>query len=785
MLKSYIKIALRNLQNRLTFSLINITGLAIGMAGAILIFAWAQNEYSYDNFHTNKNTLYKVWNRFITPGYIGTQDVVCSPLSKALKDEYPEIKSASRIYWSTERLFNYGDKTIKAKGNDVDKPFLTMFTFPLLEGNAAHALDDVHNIVITKTLAGKLFGTTDPMNKLVKINNKDVYKVSGVLKDLPNNTEFNFEYLVPLNENLYGNNAWNSNSYYAYVQLQPNADINRVNAKIKDIVIKHDPKVTAETFLYPFSKMHLYGNFENGKVAGGRITIVHLLLGIAGIILLIACVNFMNLSTAQSQKRAKEVGIRKVVGASRAGLINQFLTESVLIAFIAGIIALLIVEICLPQLNHLTQKNLSIHYSDPSFWLAFIGFILFTGLLAGSYPALLLSGFRPVKVLKGGNLFAGTSNLFNPRKILVVLQFSVAIVLVVSTIVIYRQIKFAQNRDAGYNINNLIEIPIEGDITKNYDVIKNELLSSGAATAMCKTSFDVTVDGNQQSGFKWDGMQKDQENLSFSGFATSADFVKTMGLKLIDGRDIDLSAHPADSLAVMLNETAITQMGINDPVGKLIRTSTKALTIVGVFKDFIINSPYENMNPMIVFASQSWAYNTVIRLNPRNDMAKNLQITEAIFKKYNPAYPFNFQFTDTEYQQKFDDQKQTGTLAFVFAGLTIFISCLGMFGLASYMAENRSKEIGIRKVLGASVAGIAQMLTREFVALVIIALLIATPIAWWAMSKWLQDFSYRIQIGWLTFIVAGSVAILIAILTVSFQSVKAAMVNPIKSIKTE
>jgi putative ABC transport system permease protein len=782
MIKNYLKIAFRNLRNKITFSIINITGLAVGMAGAILIFTWVQNEYSFDTFHTNESALYKVWNRYVTPGYIGAGDVTSGPLGKALTEEYPEVKSAARIYWSTDRLFNYGDKFIKAKGNDVDKPFLSMFTFPMLKGNAAHAFDDVKSIVITKKLATKLFGNTDPLNKLVKINNKDLYKVTGVLRDLPNNTEFDFEYLVPLGQNLYGDNLWNTGNYYTYVQLQPNANVNVVNAKIKNIAIRHDPKTNGEVFLYPLSKMHLYSRFDNGHAVGGRIEIVHLLLAIAGIILLIACINFMNLSTAQSQKRAKEVGVRKVIGASRMGLIYQFLSESLIVAFIAGFIALLVVESCLPAFNQLTGKSLSIGYANPVFWLAFVGFTVFTGLLAGSYPAFLLSGFKPVKVLKGENLFTGVGRLFNPRKVLVVLQFSVAIVLVVSTIVIYRQVKFAQSRDAGYNITNLIEVPIEGDILKNYGSIKNDLLSSGAATAICKTSYTVTVNGATESGYKWDGMQKEQENLTFTRFGTSGEFIKTMGMKLIDGRDIDFNAYPSDSTACILNATAVAQMGIKNPVGKLINQSIK---IVGVFKDFIIQSPYANVDPMIVFGSKNWAYNTVIRLNSRNDVAKNLQIAGQVFKKYNPAYPFTYQFIDREYQQKFNDQQQTGTLAFIFAGLTIFISCLGLFGLASYMAENRSKEIGIRKVLGASVAGIAQMLTREFVTLVIIAIVIATPVAWWGMNKWLQDFTYRINIGWLTFAIAGLVAIIIAVLTVSMQSVKAALANPVKSIKME
>jgi ABC-type antimicrobial peptide transport system permease subunit len=388
-------------------------------------------------------------------------------------------------------------------------------------------------------------------------------------------------------------------------------------------------------------------------------------------------------------------------------------------------------------------------------------------------------------VLKGATLFTGATNWFNPRKVLVVLQFSVAVVLVVSTIVVYRQIKFAQSRDTGYNIKNLVEVPIEGDIKKNYDVIKNELINNGAATAMCRTSMDITLDASGTGGLKWDGMSDDKKTMSFSSFGTSGDFINTTGMKLIAGRDIDFNTYPADSAACMFNETAIKQMGIKNPVGKFIYSGNKPIKIVGVFKDFIISSPYINVSPMIVLGSNNWAHNTVIRLNPQNAVSKNLRLIEAAFKKYNPAYPFTYQFADKEYQEKFNDEQQTGTLAFIFAGLTIFISCLGLFGLASYMAENRSKEIGIRKVLGASVAGIAQMLTREFVGLVVIAIVLATPVAWWAASKWLQNFTYRIDIGWLTFVIAGSVAIIIAIITVSGQAIRAAITNPINAIKAE
>jgi putative ABC transport system permease protein len=787
MFRNYLKIGIRNLWAKKAFSFINVTGLAVGMAGAILIALWVQNEYSFDSFHVNNKTLYKVWYRFVAKDYVGTQDITAGPLAKALKDEFPDVKNASRIYWSEGHLFNYKEVSLKANGNEVDKDFLKMFTFPLTEGSPAHALDDVNSVVLTRHLATKIFGSADPLNQIIKLDGKQVYKVTGVMQDLPNNTEFDFEYLLSIPATgAYNDNSWSNRSYYTYVQLQPGADASQVNQKIRLVAHQHiaDKRDNTEVFLYPFSKMHLYSRFENGKVAGGRIEVIRLLLIIAGIILLTACINFMNLSTAQSHKRAMEVGVRKVMGATRINLVGQFLAESLAIAFIAGIVALLLAMVTLPAFNQLTTKNLHVQYGNPVFWLVFLGFILLTGILAGSYPAFFLSAFRPVKVLKGR--LNAVSRVFNPRKVLVVLQFAVAVVLIVSTIVVYRQVKFAQSRDIGYRIDHLIEVPIEGDIRKNFDLIKNDLIASGAAVSACRTSITVTMDGATGGGISTNGTNLEQQNIDFSRFGTSGDFVKTMGLTLIGGRDLDLNAYPADSaISCMINETAVKQLGIKDPVGGTLYQGSKPMRIVGVFKDFIINSPYVNNRPMIVFASKSWAYNTVIRLNGSNGIARDLQLAEKTFKKYNPAYPFTYQFADTEYQQKFNDQQQTGKLAAIFACLTIFISCLGLFGLASYMAENRSKEIGIRKVLGASVMSITSMLAREFVILVLIAIAIATPVALWATNKWLQDFTYRISIGWLTFIIAGLSAVLIAVLTVSFRSIRAAMANPVDSIRSE
>lgn len=784
MLRNYFIIAWRNLLRNKVFSIINITGLAIGMSAVLLIGVWVQNEFSYDQFHANKNSLYKVYNRSENEGYISVWDVTSGPVGKAVQKDFSEVKNTARIYWSIERLFNYGDKSIKAKGNDVDKPFLSMFSFPLLKGDAAHALDDVSSIVITEDLARKLFGNEDAMGKVVKVNNQNSYKVTGVLKNLPSNTGFDFTYLISLaaNENAYGTN-WSNNTYYTYVQLQPGVAIDQFNKKIEKEVIKYAPDTKTDIFLYPVTKQHLYSGFENGVPSGGRIDTVRLLLIIAALILLIACINFMNLSTAQSEKRAKEVGVRKVIGAGKARLIGQFLCESVLIAFVAGLFSLLVFRLSLPAFNHLINESLTINYTSPLLWLSLSGFIILTGLLAGSYPAFFLSAFKPVTVLKGARFSAGRT--FNPRKILVVIQFSVAIILTISTLIVYRQVKFVETRDSGYQVADLAEVPVEGDIKKNYDIIKADLMSKGIVTAMCKNSLGVTVDGATSSGYSWQGSAKGDENINFSRVGTDGDFVKTTGITLLGGRDIDLKKYPYDTASVVINEAAVAAMRLKNPIGMVINMNGTNRTIVGVIKNFIIGSPYETVNPMVLFGTDYWTYNIIMRFSHQNSTAGNLQMAEQVFKKYNPAYPFAYHFVDDEYSQKFKSERQTGTMAALFAGLTIFISCLGLFGLAAYMAESRSKEIGIRKVLGASIAGIAGMLSKEFMWLVIIAILIATPAGWYVMNQWLQNYTYRTEIGWSVFVVAGLSAITIALLTVSLQAIKAAVANPVKSLRAE
>ena len=792
MFKNLFKIAVRNLWRSKGFSFINITGLAIGMASAILILLWIQNEISYDNFHKNKDRIYEVWNRVPIDGKLSCWNSVSALTARVLEKDLPEVERAVRVVSSNSVLISIGDKKLIKSGNMVDTSFLQMFSFPMLKGNPVTALNDIHSIVLTEKAAKSLFGNEDALGKVVRLKNEEDFTVTGVVKDLPNNTRFNFEFLISMSNLKYRDGqdlGWNDNSTPTYVMLKPNVSFATVAAKIKGLKQKYSDEAKSmkwELFLYPLNRWRLYSSFTNGaEDNGGRSTFIKLFGIIAGFILLIACINFMNLSTARSEKRAKEVGIRKVVGARKSSLISQFIGESVFLAFLAGILAIIIVQISLPGYNQLTDKKLFIDFGSINTWLAFIGFILFTGLLAGSYPALFLSSFRPVKVLKG--TFQKTNALVTPRKALVVLQFTFAIILIICTIIIKQQINYAGNRATGYNKDNLVYHFMTGDIPKNYTLIKNELLVSGIAKSITKTNSPLTERWSNGWGQNWEGKDPN-EKTSFDRYLSDEGLGVTAGLQFIQGRDLDLKQFPTDSTGLIINESSLKVMKFKEPIGKIVGDLGINWHIVGVIKDFILTSPYEPTRPILICGAKSrfMRFNVVqIKLNGNNAMADNLKKTEAIFKKYNPEYPFDVRFVDEEYARKFEDEELQGTLAALFAGLTIFISCLGLFGLATYMAENRTKEIGVRKVLGASVTRITALLSKDFVTLVIISFIIAVPLAYWGMYKWLQDYEYRVIIQWWVFAVACFLSVAIALLTVSFQAIKAAIANPVKSLRTE
>jgi len=792
MIRNFFKVAYRNLLRNKGFSAINITGLATGMAAAVLILLWIQNELSYDGFHKNKDRIYETWNCVAFDGRRSCWNSVSALTARALEKDLPEVERAVRVVNNNSVLFSVGDKKIMKWGNTVDTGFLQMFSFPMLSGNPSTALNDMHSVVLTEKTAKSLFGEEEAMGKIIKIENKDNFTVTGILKDLPENSRFNFEYLLPWSYIKYEEGqdlGWHDNSIPTYVMLKPNANYAAVAAKIKGLKQKYDAEAKTmkwELFIYPLSRWRLYSSFTNGvEDSGGRMTFVKLFGTIAAFILLIACINFMNLSTARSEKRAKEVGIRKVVGAQKSSLISQFIGESVFLAFLAGIAAIIIVQISLPGYNQLTDKKLFINFGNIYTWVAFTGFILFTGLLAGSYPAFFLSSFQPIKVLKG--TFKKANALVTPRKVLVVLQFTFATMLIICTIIIKQQIDYARDRETGYNKDNLVYHFMTGDIPKNYALIKNELLASGIAKSITKTNSPLTERWSNGYGQDWEG-KSPNDKTSFDRYLSDEGLGVTAGLHFIQGRDFDLKQFPTDSTGLIINESSLKIMKFKDPVGKIVGDLGIKWHIVGVIKDFILTSPYEPTRPILICGARSRFmsfYTMQIKLNGNNPTAQNLQKAAAIFKKYNPEYPFDYKFIDEAYAQKFENEQRQGILAGLFAGLTIFISCLGLFGLATYMAENRIKEIGVRKVLGASVTGITTLLSKDFVKLVIISFVIAAPLSYWAMFKWLQDYEYRVPIQWWVFAVTCFLSVVIAIFTVSYQAIKAALANPVKSLRTE
>jgi ABC-type antimicrobial peptide transport system permease subunit len=791
MLHNFFRIAVRNLWRNKSFSTINILGLAIGMASALLIGLWIDNELSVDRFYTHTDRIYHMYSRQMVNGKPDVWGRTPSPLAAELKTSFPEVEDASRhrtVYFLT----TVGEKHFNLEGAFVDSSFLSILDFPLLQGTARTALNSRHGIVLTEHLARSLFGAEDPMGKTVRIDSADYFTVTGILKDLPPNTELTFEYLLPwsyvdqLGWDAVGG-TWQYANSGSYVLLKPGVSETEFNKKVRYIARRHIAEgagADIEIFGNPISREHLYSKSENGQLVAGGIRTVQLFIIIAVFILLIACINFMNLSTARSERRAREVGIRKVVGALRTSLITQFIGESILIATIAFILALGIVELSLNSFDQVIGIPLTLDLSSTTFWLFAIAFILFTGILAGSYPAFFLSAARPVTVLKGTK--QNVNSLISPRKVLVVLQFTFAIILITCTLIVENQIRYARNRDTGYDLDRLAFTFVQGDVLPHYEAIRHELLTSGAAVGVTKTFSPMTRVWGMITGYSWPGSTPPDKNMYFTQFEADADFVKTTGTHLVEGRDIDLRNYPTDSTGVLLNETAVHMMRLDHPIGRLITDDQgNHLHVVGVIKDFIIADPYAPINPMII-RGLATAYPVVhIRFNPDRPLAADVATAEKIFRRYNPQYPFEPNFVDEAYNSKFRSEQQEGTLGILFAGLTIFISCLGLFGLAAYMAESRTREIGIRKVLGASVTGITVLISGDFIKLVLIALVIATPVAWFSMNSWLQGYNYRIHITGTVFLLAGLLAIGIALLTVSYQSIRAALANPIKSLRSE
>lgn len=789
LLGNHFKLAWRNLARGKVFSIIKILGLAMGIASALLLFLWIRNEMSFDLFHKKKDRIYMAWSQSTDEGKIYTWPGTSMLLGPVLNTTYPFVETTARYNEVYSFLFHAGEKHMESNGLLTDPSFLKIFDFPLVYGNPNTALSTPRSLIITESFAKRLFGHTDVMGKAVRIDSTGDFMVTGVMKDMPDNTQFGeFNWLGPwsyMNEVHWLRDEWSTSYIRTIVLLKPSSSEQVANAHIKNVVKEHSNDVKFETFLHPIAKWRLYSHFENGKQVGGQIKTVRLFFIIACFILLLACINYMNLSTAKSMNRAREVGIRKVAGARKISIIRQFLVESILVALLAGAIALLVAEPNLKWFNALTYKRLAVPYNNLYFWLSFLGFVLITGILAGSYPAFYLAAYQPIKVLKG--TFKSVNALVTPRKVLVVLQFTFAITFIICTLVIYRQIKYGQQRDVGYDQKNLAFVYMKGDVNTKFNAIRYDLISSGAITSVTRTNSPVTDVWNGDDTYEWATKKQGSPKLNAALYHSDNNFAKTMGLPIVKGRDINTDIYPTDSTAILINESAAKIMGFADPVGQAVTSKEGNWHIVGVVKNFLPGTPFGSLYPIIIQGPgpHHWFGTMSFRLNPNRSVANNMKTIGAILKKYNPDNPFDPWFVDQTNEGKFEGTKRIGSLASIFAGLAIFISCLGLFALAAYMAENRTKEIGVRKVLGASVTSISTLLSKDFVKLVIISFVIASPLAWWAMHNWLNGFEYHIRISPWIFIATGAFSMLLAIVTISFQSVKAALANPVKSLRSE
>ncbi|SEI52127.1 duplicated orphan permease [Dyadobacter sp. SG02] len=788
MLQNYLKITWRNLTQNKTLSFVNISGLSLGIAFAILIGMWIQYETSYDTFHKNLNRLAMVQRHQMINHEKVTASGVMLPLYDELKANYPQIKSITRSI-STESGLVAGTNKFNKKGNYVDPDFLTMLSFPLVKGNPETALNDPNSIVLTESLAKALFGAADPIGKIVKVDNAYNAQVTAVAKDVPKNSSFSFEYLIPF-EFLVRNNPyvrdnrtnWGNSFLQTMVELKEGVSMDAFSKEISPLLANKETKIKPQfLFLHPMAKWRLFDDFKNWTSAGGRIAYVRLFGIIGGFILLIACINFMNLSTARSEKRAKEVGVRKAIGSLRKQLIVQFLTESLFTTFLAFLLALGLIWTLLPYLKNIGLENIRFDFSNVQLLAAVFMVCVVTGIVSGSYPALYLSSFLPVKVLKGpGQQAAGAVSF---RKVLVVFQFVISIGLIIGTVIVFQQINHAKNRSVGYDTNNLITLTATNGLLTHYNAVKQQLLNSGHIQAVAKVSSPMTRVQNDWNGFTWEGKNPNESPL-LDLILTEWDYEKAASLKFITGRPFSRE-FGTDSNAVILNETALKLMGFKDPIGKTIRDGDRVLNIVGVIQDVVMRDPFKPVPPAIIQFSPDYHQVVLVRLKQGDDLKKTLATVRRIIEKYDPASPFEYSFVNEEFDTKFATENQVATLTGIFAGLAILISCLGLFGLTMFMAERRSKEISIRKVLGASVLNLWLMLSREFIWLVTIACLIASPLAWWAMSRWLEKYDYRIEIGWPVFAIAGTAAVAVALATISTQAINAAIANPVERLKAE
>ncbi len=785
MFRNYLKIAWRTLWKNKGYSALNIFGLAIGITCASLILLWVEDELSFDsNFPKQDQVYYVPTNQLYEGEWRTFYQATPGPLAKVMKDEIPEIIGSSRTF-SEDLLFEVGDNSINKYGRFADPDFLKMFSLTFLEGNLESAFKNPDAIVISEETATNLYGEgTSALGKVVRVNNNTNFTITGVFENLPSNVSYWFDWVAPF-EPIVADRPWMTeygNLFSdTFVELSPEADFAAVDAKVRKIIPAKTEEDDTVAFLLSMKDWYLRSNFEGGKQVGGQIVYVRLFALIAIIILLIACINFMNLSTARSEKRANEVGVRKVLGSGKGTLISQFMAEALITATCAAAVSVLLLLVLISQFNLLIEKQLELRLFEGTHLLTLLGITLICGLLAGWYPAFYLSSFKPVEVLNGARNKQGGATMI--RKGLVVAQFTVSIVFIISTIIVYQQINHVKSRDLGFEKENLIKLPVNGDVIKNFNPIQQDMIASGMIENVGLTNSEVLSGGNNGSGFEWPG-GTETEDILVSFRYISASFFETTGIKIIEGRGFDNDIDNANN-NILITETFARLMGEGSTLGKNVRRDDDTYTVVGIVKDYLYGDMYGASDPVMFFNNHDDARFLYVKSKAGIALTETLAAMEDVMNTHNPAFPFEYEFVDDAFNARFKSEKLIGNLSQIFALLAIVISCLGLFGLAAYTAEQRRKEIGVRKVLGSSVAGIVKLLSKDFMRLVLVALLIAIPLAWWAMQNWLESFAYRIEIDVWVFVMAGVVAICIALLTVGFQALKAANANPVKSLRTE
>lgn len=786
MIKSYFKIAFRNLLRQKSYSIINITGLAIGMACSIIIFLWVQDELSYNKFNENADRIYRVIQDIQFTDHQTTWAITQGPLALSLKKDFPEIVEATRIDFREFRL-QYGKDSFDENVAMADPSLFTMFTFPLIVGNPQTALSNPYSIVLSEEMVFKYFGDQDPIGKIIKIDNQYDFSVTGVLKNIPHNSDLQFDFIIPF---IFGRelgftvDVWGNSRFLTFVKLAKNSSAPEVIQNISDYLNdKPTLEENAKLNLQPLTAIHLYSNFEFERLEIGDIKYVTIFSVVAIFILVIASINFMNLATARSGKRAKEIGLRKVVGAKRSNIIRQFLGEAVLLSFISFVFSIVLIEFFLPIFNEFSGKQLGLDLIGHTFYFnILICFVIITGLFSGSYPALSLSSFKPVTVLKSNSISATGNTSF--RKVLVVIQFALSIILITSTVVIYNQLDFMRNKKLGFNKEQLLLIRMRGNLRDNFKSLKDELLQYPNIVNVTATSNPPTSGYSfSNSRWNWEGKNPEDEILMRADFV-DYDYFETFGMEMVQGRSYSKDFVTDTSEAIIVNETAVKVMGMKSPLGKRLGIKDYYPKIIGVVKDFHFRSLHSPIEPLILIFAPSYCQVMCIKINSQI-LPRTIGNIQNLWQKFVPDYPFEYRLLDESLNNLYWSERRIGKIINFFTFLAIFIACLGLFGLVSFIAEQRTKEIGIRKVLGASIPGIVSLLSKEFLKWILVANFIAWPVAYLVMNNWLQNFVYRINIGIWTFVLAGLLTLLIAVLTVSYQAVKAAIANPVESLRYE